>query len=684
MHEGQPLAGVKGIGPRLAARLADLGLSTLQDVLLHLPLRYEDRTRLFRLGGLAPGMEALAGGTVQHTEVVYRGRRSLISRLHDGSGFINLRFFYFSRQQQAQLARGARLVFFGDVRLSAHGLEMVHPEWRLLRADEVPAPEPMLTPRYRIGDGVHQATLRKLIKQILTRDDLHLAELLPAGTPAGAYGLLDALRYVHAPPPDADIAALLAYRHPAQQRLAFEELVAHQASLRRLRANARTQRAPALHASSLRERLIAAFPFALTRAQQGAIGEIARDLAQAAPMQRLLQGDVGSGKTVVAAAAAATAVEAGHQVALMAPTALLAEQHRANFARWFAPLSVPVEWLAGKTSAAARRALDARLAREPCIVVGTHALFQRGVDFSRLGLVIVDEQHRFGVDQRLALVEKSGAALHPHQLVMSATPIPRTLAQSLYADLDLSVLDELPPGRTPVETVVLPDTRRPDVVARVQAACGEGRQAYWVCPTIEESELISAQAATDTAAALRAALPALRVGLVHGRLKPKDKDAAMAAFAHGEIDLLVATTVIEVGVDVPNASLMIVENAERLGLSQLHQLRGRVGRGAAKSACVLLYRAPLSEMARARLACLRETTDGFEIARRDLDMRGPGEFFGARQTGLPSLRIADFMRDQALLPAATRTADALLAQDAKRVDALVRRWLGDAQAYARV
>ncbi len=688
----QPVTALRRVGPAMQERLAKLGIGSVVDLLFHLPSRYQDRTRIVPIGSLRPGDHAVVEGELSAAEVKVGRRRMLLAQLVDGTGTIVLRFFYFTAAQQASLTRGTRLRCFGEVRPGATGLEMVHPEYRRPNGDQPPAVEEHLTPIYPTTEGLQQTTLRQLTDQaldLLTQGELPLLELLPAELlPAGGeLPLAEALHFLHRPPPDAPLALLADGRHPAQQRLAFEELLAHHLSLRQLRLASNRQRAPALRPRrALVEALLAALPFSLTAAQQRVWGEIADDLAQFHPMMRLVQGDVGSGKTVVAALAALRAVEAEHQAAVMAPTELLAEQHFRNFSHWLTPLGIEVAWLAGKLKGKARKAaLERILSGEVGVVVGTHALFQDDVAFQALGLVIVDEQHRFGVHQRLALREKGArAGRQPHQLIMTATPIPRTLAMTAYADLDLSTIDELPPGRTPVETAVLPDSRRDEVVARVAGACAEGRQAYWVCTVIEESELLEAQAAADTAALLQQMLPQLRVGLVHGRLKADEKEQVMAAFKGGELDLLVATTVIEVGVDVPNATLMIIENAERLGLAQLHQLRGRVGRGAGKSHCLLLYHPPLSAMSRSRLAILRESNDGFEIARRDLELRGPGELLGTRQTGLMQLKIADLRRDQALLPAVNRAAGILVRQAPERIPALVRRWVAGGDRYGTV
>ncbi len=684
-----PVTRLKGVGPKLAAKLARLGLHTVQDVLFHLPRRYQDRTHLTPIGRLRPGMEAMIVGEIELADVLLRKKRSLVVRVADGTGHVHLCFFHFNAAQSAAFVRGRRLRIFGEVRFGPSGFEMAHPEYSFLAPDEVPSAEPHLTPLYPTTEGLHQLSMRRIAQQALEHHVDHIAERLPPALLAqlGLPTLAEALRFVHQPPPGVDVTRLEAGQHAAQQRLVFEELLAHHLSLRRLRAQLETQRAPAIAVrGALVARLRASLPFALTGAQQRVLGEILADLARPHPMQRLVQGDVGSGKTVVAAAASLHVVEAGLQVAVMAPTELLAEQHLRNFAHWLAPLGVEITGLSGKLNARARQAaLEAIGSGRAAVAVGTQALFQEGVRFARLGLIVVDEQHRFGVHQRLQLREKGARdGAFPHQLIMTATPIPRTLAQSLYADLDVSVIDELPPGRTPVETVVVPESRRDEVVARVHAACRAGRQAYWVCSLIDPSEALDAQTATATAEALRAALPDLAIAMVHGRMTPAEKERVMARFKAGAVQLLVATTVIEVGVDVPNASLMIIDNAERLGLSQLHQLRGRVGRGAQASACVLLYQAPLSDLARARLAVMRETSDGFEIARRDLEMRGPGEVFGTRQAGMPEFHIADLLRDRHLLPQVQQVAEQLLRDYPQQVDPLIRRWLGGRESYGGV
>ncbi len=694
----QRVSTLPGVGPKVAEKLAARGLDTLQDLWLHLPLRYEDRTRIEAIAALRPGQPAQVLARVQAVERSFRYRPMLRVAIGDEShGTLVLRFFHFGKAQVAQFVPGRRILCYGEARPGQHGLEMVHPSYRLL-ADEADAgPREALDPVYPAVEGLGAMSVARLVGEALKRlPEAAELELLPDGMRErlALPTLREALLTAHRPPPDADLALFAAGRHPAQRRLALEELLAHHLSLRRQRIALRAHgampvRPPGKLAKALRQRLA----FRLTGAQQRVLDEITQDMARPEPMLRLVQGDVGSGKTVVAALAAVNAVEAGRQVALMAPTELLAEQHLSNFRAWLEPLGLRVAWLAGKVTGKARAAALAEIASGRAqVVVGTHALMQESVAFASLALAIVDEQHRFGVHQRLALRDKglSGSQV-PHQLVMTATPIPRTLAMTAYADLDVSVIDALPPGRTPVRTVAVSGERRDEVVARIRAACAEGRQAYWVCTVIDGGEdaaelgrdgKVAAQAAQTTFERLSAQLPELRVGLVHGRLKAAEKQAAMAAFKAGEIDLLVATTVIEVGVDVPNASLMLIENAERLGLSQLHQLRGRVGRGAAESSCVLLYQAPLSQLARERLDMLRRSNDGFAIAEKDLALRGPGELLGTRQTGLAQFRIADLGRDADLLPTVRELADALLARGDGSVERIIARWVGAAERYA--
>ncbi len=680
---------LKGVGAALAEKLAKVGLETLQDVLFHLPLRYQDRTRIVPIGALRPGQDAVVEGIVAGADVVMGRRRSLLVRLQDGSGTLSLRFYHFSQAQKEGLKRGTQIRCYGEVRPGSSGLEIYHPEYRALSGNEPIAVEQTLTPIYPTTEGLTQQRLRQLSEQALARLGPHsLPDWLPREL-ADEYQLspLDqAIRYLHRPPPDADLEELAEGRHWAQHRLAFEELLTHQLSLQRLRESVRAQQAPALPiARSLPQQYLANLGFTPTGAQQRVGAEIAYDLSQSEPMLRLVQGDVGAGKTVVAAFAALQALEAGYQVALMAPTEILAEQHFLNFSKWLAPLGLDVAWLAGKLKGKTRASALEQIASGVPMVVGTHALFQEEVQFQKLALVIIDEQHRFGVQQRLAFRQKGvGGRMCPHQLIMTATPIPRTLAMSAYADLDTSILDELPPGRTPVNTLVIADSRRLEVVERVRLACNEGRQAYWVCTLIEESEELTCQAAETTFEDLSAALGGLNVGLIHGRMKPAEKAAVMDQFKQGQLQLLVATTVIEVGVDVPNASLMIIENPERLGLAQLHQLRGRVGRGSAASHCVLLYHAPLSQLGRQRLAIMRETCDGFVIAEKDLELRGPGEMLGTRQTGLLQFKVADLMRDADLLPAVRDAAQALLEHWPQHVSPLLERWLRHGQQYGQV
>ncbi|RFA31173.1 ATP-dependent DNA helicase RecG [Alkalilimnicola ehrlichii] len=685
----KPVTELRGVGPRLAERLAKLGISQVRDLLFHLPLRYEDRSTRVPIGRLRAGEHVLIEGVVELCEVAPGRRRRLLCRVSDGTGSLTLVFFHFYPKLQADLARGTTIQCFGEVRDGPGMPQMIHPEYRHADANDEAWESEGLTPIYPSTQGLQQNSLRRLVKDALlyAETEQGLPDLL-AGLGLELPGLYESLSYLHCPPTDAPRDLLENGSHPCRHRLALEELVAHHLTLRRLRASMQQLVvAPALPpADRLKKPFLSQLPFQLTQAQARVVAEVEADLATEQAMLRLVQGDVGSGKTVVAALAILGAVEAGWQAVVMAPTELLAEQHMRNFAAWLEPLGVEMAWLSGRLSGRSRQAqLQAVADGRAQVVVGTHALFQETVSFARLGLVVIDEQHRFGVHQRLALREKGReAGVQPHQLIMTATPIPRTLAMTAYADLDVSVIDELPPGRTPVRTVAVASSRRPEVVERVRAACAEGRQAYWVCTLVEESEVLQAEAAEVAAENLAEALPELRVGLVHGRQKSAEKEAVMAAFKRHELDLLVATTVIEVGVDVPNASLMIIENAERLGLSQLHQLRGRVGRGAAASSCVLMYQGPLSRTAKERLAVMRETTDGFEVARRDLEIRGPGEFLGTRQTGALQYRVADLERDAGLLPTVHRIGDRLLAEYPERVDALVRRWVGDAERYGQV
>ena len=679
--ENQSIASLKGVGAQTLKKLERLGLRTLQDLLFHLPLRYEDRTRIIPMASLSSGDHALIEGRVELAETLPSGRRSLVIRLADDTGHIHLRFFHYTQDQRRQFEPGRLLRCYGEVRDGFYGREINHPDYRLITDSEAGNPESTLTPVYPLTEGLHQKALRKLIAQALVMAD-RVRDWLPPGITKNDYSLAEALRLLHAPPAGSTEQAPSI--QAARQRLIFEELLAHHLSLSQFRSRMQTHRAPVLRinqkaATQFRDSL----PFALTSAQQRVIQEILADLGQPHPMMRLVQGDVGSGKTVVAAFAALTALASQHQVAIMAPTELLAEQHSHSFRQWLEPLGVTVAFLSGKAKGETRRqTLESLTNGTAGVVIGTHALFQEQVVFHNLGLVIIDEQHRFGVHQRLALREKGGSqGGYPHQLIMTATPIPRTLAMIGYADLDLSIIDERPPGRTPVRTSVLPTTRRDDIIDRIQDWVGHGRQVYWVCTLIEESELLQAEAAEKAAERLAAALPDLRVALIHGRLKPAEKDAVMQQFKAATIDVLVATTVIEVGVDVPNASLMVIENAERLGLAQLHQLRGRVGRGPGEAHCVLLYQPPLGETARERLGILRESDDGFVIAEKDMEIRGPGELLGTRQTGQVQFRIADLVRDATLVESIHQAADELTQAHLDHVQPLIERWLGEAAQY---
>jgi ATP-dependent DNA helicase RecG len=684
-----PVTELKGVGAAMELKLARLGIETLQDLLFHLPIRYQDRTRVLPIGSLRPSDECVIEGEVKACDIINGRRRSLLCRVQDGTGTITLRFFHFSAAQKNQLATGKRVRCFGEVRPGPSGLEMVHPEYST-RKTGINAPvDEHLTPVYPMTEGLQQSRLRTLINQALEwLETGSLPELIPEGlrTKWRLPELGESLTYLHTPPVDANVDLMQKGMHPCQRRLAFEELLAHHLTLTRLRQQVQQNGAPALpyhgvHTQAFLDQL----PFSLTGAQQRVCNDVARDLNKPVPMLRLVQGDVGSGKTVVAAMAALQAVENNRQAAVMAPTEILAEQHFANFTAWMEPLGIKVAWLAGKVKGKQRETQLAAIASgEAQIVVGTHALFQDDVRFYNLGLAVIDEQHRFGVHQRLSLREKGRDGIQtPHQLIMTATPIPRTLTMSAYADLDCSIIDELPPGRTPVNTVVIDDKRRDEVIERVRAACREGRQAYWVCTLIEESEALQCQAAEVAEALLKEQLPELKIGLVHGRMKAAEKAEVMARFKAAELDLLVATTVIEVGVDVPNASVMIIENPERLGLSQLHQLRGRVGRGSVASFCVLMYHAPLSKQGKARLGVMRETTDGFKIAEKDLELRGPGEVLGTRQTGMMQFRIADLTRDKDMLDRVRQVADQVQ-KNRDLMDAITRRWLGRGEEYGHV
>lgn len=687
----EPITRLTGVGPSLAEKFRRIGINTLQDLLFHLPIRYEDRTRISCIGEVRLGQSVVIEGTIISANIAFGRRRSLLCALKDDTGLISLRFFHFSKAQQANLAVGTRVRCFGEVRRGAAGYEIYHPEYSL--ADAGTSLSATLTPVYPTTEGLGQARIRRLVEQALALmgNGALLSELLPASARSAMGDINTAIRSVHSPAPDVDLAQMQAGTHPAQQRLAFEELMAHFLSMRLVREQVQQFDAPLMApGDSLCARLVSQLGFDMTPAQQRVVVEIHEGMCGNQPMLRLLQGDVGSGKTVVAALAAALALENQYQTAIMAPTEILAEQHFVNFSNWFAPLGVTVAWLSGKVKGRARTEQLGNIASGTAgIVVGTHALFQADVAFQQLGLVIIDEQHRFGVEQRLALREKGKHAVdgerssYPHQLTMTATPIPRTLTMSMYADMDVSVIDELPPGRSPVTTSVIPDSRRDEVITRVEEASRQGVQTYWVCTLIEESEVLQAQTAEGTAEVLSAALPGIKVGLIHGRMTSAAKQAVMTRFKAGDLQLLVATTVIEVGVDVPNASLMIIENPERLGLAQLHQLRGRVGRGKNQSFCLLMYRPPLGEISRQRLNVIRQSNDGFAIAEEDLRIRGPGELLGARQAGSVNFRVADIVRDRAMLESVRATSLELLRQDRQVAIALVQRWLQGPAEYGQ-
>ena len=681
------VATLRGVGPWVAQRLQRLGVDCIGDLLYLLPIRYEDRTEIQPLGALRPGSKVLVEGKLELAEVVFRRRRSLLCRIADGTGSLTLRFFYFNNSQQKQLTRGVRVRCFGDVRAGPTGPEMVHPEYKVLNLDSDP-PGNVLTPVYPTTEGIHQQRLRQLTDQALViLENNPMTDYIRAYLTNDCPSLNDSLRFLHRPPQGSELGALINKTHPCQRRIALEELIAQRLSLRKMSLTRTKEKAfPLKDTQRLIPKLRSELPYQLTGAQELVISEIVTDLAKKVPMHRLLQGDVGSGKTIVAAIAALVAGSSGFQAGLMAPTELLAEQHFDNLTRWLDPLGVKVVTLIGGILGSKREeTLKDISSGEAKIVVGTHALFQRAVQFKNLALMIVDEQHRFGVAQRLEFKKKGKKGrLSPHQLVMTATPIPRTLAMTVYSDLDCSVIDELPPGRKPVKTVAMPESRRPELVQRVLGHCLSGQQAYWVCPLIEESEVINSQAATDLARELEIALPKLAVGLIHGRMKAHDKESTMQQFKNGELNLLVATTVIEVGVDVPNASLMIIENSERMGLSQLQQLRGRVGRGSQVSSCVLLFKLPISKLARERLSVMRDTSDGFLVAQKDLELRGPGDMLGTRQTGIIQLKVADLMRDMDLLPQVIEFSENLLCDFPQSVEPLIKRWNNTSSEYAKV
>ncbi|MGL4381121.1 MAG: ATP-dependent DNA helicase RecG [Vibrio sp.] len=682
------LTELSGVGAKVAEKLAKIGLHNVQDLLFHLPLRYENRSKVYPLVQLHHGLWAAVQGKVMAADTLFGKRKMLSVKISDGNGSLTLRFFNFSAAIKNSFAEGKWVYAYGEVKRGPHGLEIIHPDYHFVVAPQTTQAEANLTPVYPTTEGLRQLTLRHLTDQALALlEKSAVQELLPSGLYDQQMTLAQALNIIHRPSTDIDLGQFEQGRHPAQVRLIMEELLAQNLSMLAIRSQGQQDAAlPLVPVHQLKQQLLAQLPFSPTQAQQRVVAEIEADLSQAQPMMRLVQGDVGSGKTLVAALAAVRAIEHGYQVALMAPTELLAEQHALNFAQWLEPMGIQVGWLAGKLKGKARENELTRIATgEAKMVVGTHALFQQQVTFDHLALVIIDEQHRFGVHQRLELREKGAKqGAYPHQLIMTATPIPRTLAMTAYADLETSVIDELPPGRTPIQTVAIPDTKRDEIVERIRHAClNQGKQAYWVCTLIDESELLEAQAAAETMQDLQRKLPDLRIGLVHGRMKAAEKQAVMQAFKANQLHLLVATTVIEVGVDVPNASLMIIENPERLGLAQLHQLRGRVGRGTIASHCVLLFHAPLSKTAQKRLAVLRDSNDGFVIAERDLEIRGPGELLGTKQTGLADFKIADLVRDQALVPQVQRIARHLHQRYPQHAQAIIQRWLGQRDIYAK-
>ncbi|MBK0064208.1 MULTISPECIES: ATP-dependent DNA helicase RecG [unclassified Acinetobacter] len=675
---------LQGVGNAAAALLEKLNIFTTDDLLFHLPRDYEDRSTVIPMNQLMVGRSYLLEGEVKSIDFPPGKRKSMAALIQDDYGKVTLRFYHIYKNLTDKLKAGHRLRIFGEVRVGARGLELYHPEIQLV-TEHTALPKTQLTAIYPSTEGLTQSKLREYVKQALKQYSDHLPELLPEQYTNG-YALKQALHYIHEPPVDANMQQLAQGSHPAQQRLIFEELVAHQVSLLTRRAYIRQIASPSFSPSkTLAKALLAELPFEMTQAQKRVSKEIIADLKQPKPMLRLVQGDVGAGKTLVAAVAACHTLEAHWQVALMAPTEILAEQHYLNFKRWFEPLGIQVAWLSGKQKGKVRTQAEHSIkSGQAQLVVGTHALFQDNIEFAKLGLVIIDEQHRFGVDQRLALRNKGNDQLTPHQLVMTATPIPRTLAMSAYGDLDTSIIDELPPGRTPIQTVTIPLDRREQVLNRIASNCGEGKQAYWVCTLVEQSETLDAQAAEATYQEMKERFPELNIGLVHGKMKADEKQSVMQAFKANQLQLLIATTVIEVGVDVPNASIMVIENAERLGLSQLHQLRGRVGRGATASFCALLYKTPLSQNGHERLSILRESNDGFVIAEKDLEIRGPGELLGTKQTGDMGFRVARLERDDHLLTQAHYVAEQVLKNYPKQADALLKRWLPEAPRYAYV
>ncbi|OOF88941.1 ATP-dependent DNA helicase RecG [Rodentibacter ratti] len=682
-----PLTTLSGVGAAVSNKLSKIGIHNLQDLLFHLPIRYEDRTRITPIADLRPDQYFTIEGIVQTCEVTFARRPILSVSLSDGTSKIMLRFFNFNAGMRNSFQIGARVKAFGEVKRGRYMPEIHHPEYQIIRDNTPIILEETLTPIYSTTEGLKQNTLRKLVEQALNLlDKVQIAEILPNEFNPHQFNLKDALHLLHRPPPDISLEALEKGQHPAQQRLIFEELLAHNLAMQKVRLGSQQFLSLPLHyQTDLKQRFLMSLPFKPTHAQTRVIADVEQDLAKDYPMMRLVQGDVGSGKTLVAALAALVAIDNGKQVALMAPTEILAEQHANNFRHWFESLGINVGWLAGKVKGKARQTELEKIKNGTVqMIVGTHALFQEEVEFAALSLVIIDEQHRFGVHQRLMLRNKGEkAGFYPHQLIMTATPIPRTLAMTVYADLDTSIIDELPPGRTPITTVVISEERRDEIVERVKKAClTEKRQAYWVCTLIDESEVLEAQAAEATWEDLTKALPMLKIGLVHGRMKPQEKQEVMLQFKNAELDLLVATTVIEVGVDVPNASLMIIENAERLGLSQLHQLRGRVGRGSTASFCVLMYKPPLGKVSQKRLQVLRDSQDGFFISEKDLEIRGPGEVLGTKQTGIAEFKVANLMRDRKMIPTVQHYAKQLIQQYPDVAESLIQRWLKNKEIYS--
>lgn len=685
-----PLTTLSGVGAKVAEKLEKIGLNSVQDLLFHLPLRYEDHTRIYPITQLHPGLWAAAQGKVMSTDTIFGRKKMLTVKISDGNGTLTLRFFNFNAGMKNNFSEGRQVHVYGEIKRGSYGLEIVHPDYKFFTPQQQPDQEANLTPVYPTTEGLRQITLRNLTDQALELlDKSAVQELLPAGLYNHQMPLAHALHIIHRPPADINLELFDQGRHPAQLCLIMEELLAQNLSMLAVRSQGQTEDAPPIKSANdnaLITSFLSNLPFEPTGAQKRVVHEIQTDLAKPYPMMRLVQGDVGSGKTLVAALSALAVIEQGYQVALMAPTELLAEQHASNFTNWLKPLGLNVGWLAGKLKGKAREtALEHIASGEANIVVGTHALFQEQVQFDKLALVIIDEQHRFGVHQRLELREKGAKnGWYPHQLIMTATPIPRTLAMTAYADLETSVIDELPPGRTPIQTVAIPDTKRDDIIQRIHDACIlERKQAYWVCTLIDESEVLEAQAAEEICQELQRKLPDVKIGLVHGRMKATEKQAVMQSFKDNELHLLVATTVIEVGVDVPNSSLMIIENPERLGLAQLHQLRGRVGRGSVASHCVLLYHPPLSKTAQKRLGVMRDSNDGFVIAQKDLEIRGPGELLGTKQTGLADFKIADLVRDQRLIPEVQRIARHLHDNYPDNAKAIIERWLGERDMYSK-